>query len=145
MTLDAGVFLAQPMGCESGHSARSMSSAAAGEPGWALAGIADAAREGDQHAFAELYQRLAPGIFDHILVMVGDRGTAEDILQQTFLDAWRGLATLREPDRVRGWLHGIARHLPGPPAVALRRGRAPRGCAGAREPGTWTGNPGDLR
>ncbi len=111
MTPDAGASLAQPMGCRPGHSARSMSSAAAGEPGWDLAGIADAAREGDQDAFAELYRRLAPGIFDHILVLVRDRGSAEDILQQTFLDAWRGLATLREPDRVRGWLYGIARHL----------------------------------
>ncbi len=111
MTRDAGASLPQPTGCGPGHSARSIGGAAAGELGRDLAGIVDAARQRDQDAFAELYRRLAPGIFDHILVLVGDRGTAEDILQQTFLDAWRGLATLREPDRVRGWLFGIARHL----------------------------------
>jgi RNA polymerase sigma-70 factor (ECF subfamily) len=55
-------------------------------------------RAGDEEAF-----RL---IFD----MVGDRSLAEDLAQETFVRAFRGLQTLREETKLSTWLFGIARN-----------------------------------
>lgn len=40
---------------------------------------------------------------------VGDVRTSEDIAQETFVAAWKGIAGLREPEKLRSWLCGIAR------------------------------------
>jgi RNA polymerase sigma-70 factor (ECF subfamily) len=77
-------------------------------PGSDIGGLVDAARHGDQRAFAQLYDQLAPGIFDHLLLLAGNRATAEDLVQQTFLEAWAGLGSLRDPASVRSWVYSIA-------------------------------------
>jgi RNA polymerase sigma-70 factor (ECF subfamily) len=81
-----------------------------------LVPLVEAARCGEEGAFAALYDRLAPGIFDHLMLLTGNRATAEDLVQQTFLEAWAGLASLRAPALVRSWIYSIAhragcRHL----------------------------------
>lgn len=48
----------------------------------------------------------------------GIQDDAEDIVQETLLEAWRHLDTLREPDRFESWLSGICRN------VCLRWSRA---------------------
>ena len=40
-----------------------------------------------------------------------DRALAEDVAQETFLAAWRDVASLRDPAAVRPWLCRIARNL----------------------------------
>lgn len=49
----------------------------------------------------------------------GDHALSEDVAQDTFVVAWRGRHTLRDPSRVRPWLCAIARHL----ALNTRRRR----------------------
>ncbi len=49
----------------------------------------------------------------------GDHALSEDVAQDTFVVAWRGRHTLRDPSRVRQWLCAIARHL----ALNTRRSR----------------------
>ena len=41
----------------------------------------------------------------------GDLAMSEEIAQDTFLAAWRTSSSLREPEKVRSWLCGIARNL----------------------------------
>ncbi|HET9620975.1 MAG TPA: sigma-70 family RNA polymerase sigma factor, partial [Kofleriaceae bacterium] len=53
--------------------------------------------------------------------VTGDRALSEDVAQETFLAAWRGLASLRDPARLPEWLRGIARNL----AHKARRKRGP--------------------
>lgn len=36
---------------------------------------------------------------------------AEDVVQETFLEAWRSLPKLREPERLSAWLDGICRNI----------------------------------
>jgi len=36
---------------------------------------------------------------------------AEDVVQETFLEAWRHLEKLREPERLSAWLDGICRNI----------------------------------
>lgn len=42
---------------------------------------------------------------------VGDFNVSEDISQETFLIAWQSRGSLEDPERLRGWLCGIARNL----------------------------------
>jgi len=40
----------------------------------------------------------------------GDRDVAEDLVQETFYEAWKSIGRLRHDDRARAWLYQILRH-----------------------------------
>lgn len=66
-------------------------------------------RAGERDAFAELYEQCARTVYNHGLRLTGDWSTAEEIMSETFLTAWR----VRERLEVDGgslvpWLLGIA-------------------------------------
>jgi RNA polymerase sigma-70 factor (ECF subfamily) len=64
---------------------------------------------GDESAFAELYARYARMIHGVLLARV-PRADADDLVQEVFLTAWRGLDSLRDPAAFGGWLSTIARN-----------------------------------
>src|SRR5690348_18510278 len=66
---------------------------------------------GDHSAFEKLYQRYARPVFGLALRRLGDRGRAEDALQETFVSIWRSAGTYK-PERGPGapWLYGVARN-----------------------------------
>lgn len=66
------------------------------------------AGDGDPRAFEILIDRYQAPIFRYIYRMLGDRGAAEDSVQDTFVAVWRGLPGLAEPAAFRGWLYRIA-------------------------------------
>jgi RNA polymerase sigma-70 factor (ECF subfamily) len=73
--------------------------------------LVDRAAAGDRDAFASLvdrHQRLVVGV---AFAITRDRALAEDIGQDAFVAAWRGLAGLTDRSRVAPWLAGIARNL----------------------------------
>ena len=65
---------------------------------------------GDDRALASLYDLHAPATLGLLRRLLGDSGEAEEILQETFLQAWR-LASTYRPERssVRSWLLMLAR------------------------------------
>ncbi|HEY3560172.1 MAG TPA: sigma-70 family RNA polymerase sigma factor [Kribbella sp.] len=66
----------------------------------------------DEHALAELYAEHGKALLCFAERFTGDRGRAEDIVQETFLRAWRHLPRLLDDDRpVRRWLFQVARRL----------------------------------
>jgi RNA polymerase sigma factor (sigma-70 family) len=65
------------------------------------------AREGDVNAFRELVKRYYEGCNRFARRMLGDRDDAEDALQETLLNVWRGLPRYRERDAFHGWLYRI--------------------------------------
>jgi hypothetical protein len=76
------------------------------------------AAAGDVRAFRSIYDRHAPVIYRFLCDMLRDRSAADEALQETFVRAHGRLSTLREAEKLRSWLFGIAR------AAAHRRGRA---------------------
>ena len=67
-----------------------------------------AARGGDAQAFSELYARYRGMVHAVLLVRVGPTD-AEDVLQDTFVTAWRRLPDLRDLRSFGPWLQSIAR------------------------------------
>jgi RNA polymerase sigma factor (sigma-70 family) len=61
-------------------------------------------------AIAMLMREYGDAVFTRALRVVGDRHHAKDVLQQTFLEAYRDLATFRSESSLRTWLLGIATH-----------------------------------
>lgn len=114
--------------------------------------LRDRIRAGDPAAFAELFGAHARAVYGHAARLSADRGTAEDVVSLTFLEAWRLREKLRpeaeappdadasDADGLRPWLYGIAtnvlrntrraarRHsaalarLPGRPGIGLSYG-----------------------
>ncbi|WP_344962822.1 RNA polymerase sigma factor [Streptomyces thioluteus] len=66
-------------------------------------------RAGDRDAFAELYEEHARTVYNHAYRLTGDWSTAEEVMSETFLEAWRTRDRLEpEGDSLRPWLMGIA-------------------------------------
>jgi RNA polymerase sigma-70 factor (ECF subfamily) len=67
--------------------------------------------EGDREAFDELYRRYARAVLGLALRRLGDRGRAEDAVQDAFTAIWRS-ARSYDPERGRGapWLYTVARN-----------------------------------
>jgi RNA polymerase sigma-70 factor (TIGR02960 family) len=66
------------------------------------------ARDGDEQAFRELTGPYRRELLVHCYRMLGSLTDAEDLVQETLLAAWRGLAGFQERASVRTWLYRIA-------------------------------------
>lgn len=85
----------------------------------ALAGRAAA---GEERAFEELVSRYQARVFRLACRLTADDGEAKDVLQETFLAAYRGLPGFRGLSRFSTWLYRIATNA----ALMVRRTRARR-------------------
>lgn len=88
-------------------------------------------RAGDREAFAALYEEYARAVYNHAYRLTGDWSTAEEVLSETFLAAWRTRQAIEpEGDSLRPWLLGIATNK----ARNANRGRGRRLAFLARRP-----------
>ncbi len=80
-------------------------------------------QNGEAEAFETLVRKYERPLFTFLLRLVGNRQSAEDLFQDTFLRVLRALPKYQEDGRFSGWLFGIANNL----AVdLLRRQRVQR-------------------
>lgn len=66
------------------------------------------AQDGDLHAFEWLISAYQGGVFRLAFRMLGDHAEAEDIVQETFIAAWRNLPNLSAPQAFIPWLYRTA-------------------------------------
>lgn len=71
---------------------------------------------GDRDAFGTLVERHQASVYRFARTVVTRPADAEDVLQQSFLAAWRGASRFRGESSVRTWLFTIARNA----ALTLR-------------------------
>jgi RNA polymerase sigma factor (sigma-70 family) len=74
------------------------------------ADLIEAARSGDRDAFGALVERHQRMV-EAVAFSAAGRAHVDDVVQDTFVTAWRTLDRLRDPQRVRPWLRTIARNV----------------------------------
>lgn len=75
---------------------------------------------GERSAFDELVARHGAAVLRFARALTGSDAEAEEVLQRTFIDAWRGAATFTGRGDARSWLFTIARRA----GARMRRRRA---------------------
>jgi RNA polymerase sigma-70 factor (ECF subfamily) len=86
-------------------------------------GLVRRAREGDRGAFEELVRRTTRLVYSRLYLETGDPNQAEDLVQETFLRAFRSIRQVTDPKGFRSWLLTIAQSV----AIdSFRRGSAQR-------------------
>jgi RNA polymerase sigma factor (sigma-70 family) len=68
-------------------------------------------RQGDEAAFAALYERYARPVHDFVARIVREPATAEDVTQATFAQVWERRESLRSPEAVKRWIYQIAHNF----------------------------------
>ena len=82
-----------------------------------------AIQQGDEGALAELYDRYGRLAFGLAYRILGERGTAEDVVQEAYLAVWRRSTSFRaDRGSARAWLMSIVHNA----AIDRRRGRFKR-------------------
>lgn len=77
------------------------------EPGERVAAMVERAKAGDMQAWARLYQDHFDGLYRHLRYLTGDSQLAEEMVQETFLQALCCVAKYDGRSRFSTWLHGI--------------------------------------
>jgi RNA polymerase sigma-70 factor (ECF subfamily) len=82
------------------------------------------AQAGDRQAFREVTEALGPPLLRFVTgYLRGDADTASDVVQDTFVAAWRKIDTIRPGGHIRPWLYRVARCK----AITWLRRRGPQG------------------
>jgi RNA polymerase sigma-70 factor, ECF subfamily len=110
--------------------------------------LVQAARRGDAEAFREIYRTYREPVWSVVLSLVGDPLQAQDILQNVFFKAFRGLPRFRFRSGLFTWLYRIARNecrnhlrkrrLPVVPLEDILGSRYEADTARAADGGAWT-------
>ena len=73
--------------------------------------LVERARRGDAAAFEALVREHGPMVYNLALRTLGDPQAAEDLAQEAFVRAWRGLDGFRDEARFGTWLYRIVTNL----------------------------------
>src|SRR5262245_47872040 len=68
------------------------------------------ARQGDAPAFCRLVQPMETRLLRQAIALCRDVSTAEDLVSETLLQAWKSLTTYNETCRLSTWLYAILLH-----------------------------------
>ena len=67
------------------------------------------AKQGDQQAFAQLYEEHFDRIYRYVVIRIGDKMEAEDMTQQVFLKAFQSISSFKwKGTPFSAWLYRIA-------------------------------------
>jgi RNA polymerase sigma factor (sigma-70 family) len=94
--------------------------------------LVEALRGGSEAAFEVIYTRHHRGVLSFCRHMLGSVEEAEDVVQYTFLAAYRDLRRTSRPMRLRPWLYTIARNR----CLSVLRARRERPSGDLLEPAT---------
>ncbi|MGI5967675.1 MULTISPECIES: RNA polymerase sigma factor [Anaerotruncus] len=65
------------------------------------------ARLGDKDSFAEVYQQIADDLYKVALYSLGNSHDAQDVVSETFIEAFKGIKNLRDDNSFKPWIMRI--------------------------------------
>ena len=71
------------------------------------------AKTGDDEAFGMIFELHHRFIFRFVYAMIGEQSLAEELTQETFLAAYKGISSMRGEAKLQTWLCAIAKNLVG--------------------------------
>jgi len=77
----------------------------------ALREVVEKALAGDCEAFETLVRKYARLVYAQAFMILSDRETSEDVVQETFVKAYTFRVRLRDPEKFKAWVLSIARNL----------------------------------
>ena len=95
---------------EKEHKAASDRKASSGPSPEQLDSLVNSAKSGSIAAFSELYGLYGKKILNYIFRLTGSREEAEDLMQDTFVLAFKNLDSLKENAKFQSWLFRIAQN-----------------------------------
>ena len=66
-----------------------------------------AARQGDKDSFAQVYDMIASDLYNIAVFTLGNSHDAEDVVSEVFIEAYKGISKLRDPEKFRPWMMRI--------------------------------------
>lgn len=67
----------------------------------------EAARQGDRESFAQVYECIASDLYKVALYTLGNTHDAEDVVSETFIEAYKGITNLRDVGSFKSWMMKI--------------------------------------
>src|SRR4051812_44376579 len=86
---------------------------------------------GDRAAFRPIVERYQSLVCSIAYSIVGDFKRSEEVAQEAFISAWRGMATLKDRGSLRAWISGITRNCAHRAVRRVRRTAPLEAAAGA--------------
>ena len=65
------------------------------------------AKAGNKESFARVYDMIAPELYKVALYTLGNQQDAEDAVSETFVEAYKGIANLRDESSFKRWMMTI--------------------------------------
>lgn len=65
------------------------------------------AKLGDDESFTKLYDTVAPLLYKQALYTLGNPQDAEDVVSETFIEAYKGIGKLRDDTAFKAWITRI--------------------------------------
>ena len=65
------------------------------------------ARLGDKESFGEVYQQIADDLYRVALYSLGNAHDAQDVVSETFMEAYKGIKNLRDEGSFKAWIMRI--------------------------------------
>lgn len=65
------------------------------------------AKNGDEQSFALIYDNVATDLYKFALYTLGNAYDAEDVVSETFIEAYKGIKNLREETSFKPWIMRI--------------------------------------
>lgn len=72
------------------------------------ADLIERAKDGDQDAIAELYNRTYNNVYFTVKALISSEDTILDIVQDSYVKGFQSLSQLQDPDKFRAWMKRIA-------------------------------------
>ena len=65
------------------------------------------AKKGDKEAFSQLYEEIGLDLYKMAVYTLGNKDDAEDVVLETVEAAYKGIKSLRDPNRFGAWIMKI--------------------------------------